>query len=478
MSKFVDLPDHGFMLNPKKMSAGLFSEFSPSDKTSWQKMALTELKGKVQILSQWQPAAGLIFDPYLTRHQLDEDKLIGMQNAQRKNAGWINMPATRFTEAKQTNLLLKDALQNGADAVLIDLTGIPVDRCELPKLLHGIRLSDHAVFLNSAEDSERLFTEISKHAGYYLKGGIAFDPLAAWMRTGNAFEPYFDRIARLITHTRNMREFRPSMVETHIYHNSGADPVQELAFTIASAATHMDLLTGRGLSPLLAFNRTFVSVSVGTQHLTEIAKLRALRLLLQSISRAYKLPDELCVPFIHASTSEFYQTAESAHTNIVRATSEAMSAVIGGCDALTVLSHDQQIKTPDAFSARVARNVSSVMAAESLLDRVADPAAGSYALEDMSVKLAEAAWAKFVEIEEQGGLVRCFENGIIQRQLRESLQEKADLLHSGQVMVGVNRFCEAPRVAKSESAAPEQSRLRDHNLSTYFHAHTSFGDEA
>lgn len=460
------------------MSAGLFSEFSPSDKASWEKLALTELKGKAQVLSQWQPAAGLIFDPYLTRQQLDEPKFAAMQNAQRKNAGWINMPVTRFTEAKETNLLLKHALQNGADAILVDLTGIPVDRCEFPKLLHGIRLSDHAVFLNSAEDSEMLFGEISKHAGYYLKGGIAFDPLAAWMRTGNAFEQYFDRLARLITHTRNMREFRPSMVETHIYHNNGADPVQELAFTIASAATHMDLLTGRGLSPLLAFNRTFVSVSVGTQHLTEIAKLRALRLLLQRISRAYKLPDELCVPFIHASTSEFYQTAESVHTNMVRATSEAISAVIGGCDALTVLSHDQQIQTADAFSARAARNVSSVMAAESLLDKVADPAAGSYALEDMSVKLAEAAWAKFMEIEEQGGLIRCFENGIIQKQLSKSLQEKTDLLHSGQVMVGVNKFREVPYAAKSETAATEHSRLRDHNLATYFHAHTSLGHEA
>lgn len=462
------------------MSAGLFSEFSPSDKTSWEKLALIELKGKNGVLSQWQPAPGVVFEPYQTRQDLDYDKVTAIQNAQRCTSGWLNMPAIPFAGSKETNSTIKDSLRNGADAIWLDLTGIIPAEHDFPRLLNDIKLSDHALYIDSQEDSEIIFSEISKQAGYYLKGGIAFDPLAAWMRTGRPFGSHYDRTARLMMHTKEMREFRPVMIESHLYHNNGADPVQELAFTMASVAAHMDMLTDRGVSPFLAFNRTFFSISVGTKYLTEIAKLRALRFLLQRLSRGYDLPDEHCIPFIHARTSAFYQTAEATHTNMVRATSEAMSAVLGGCDALTVLDHERQNNAPDAFAVRVARNVSTILASESLFGQVADPAAGSYLLEDMSIKLAEAAWSLFLEIEEKGGIVRCFEQGMIQSQLHQSLLQKADALHSGAVMVGVNKFRETNQVVQSGTTTGTNTSefLTDHNLAAFFHTHPSSCHEA
>lgn len=457
------------------MPGNLFSEFSPSSKDAWEKLAQKELKGKLHELPSWAISPDLSFEPYLTGQETDFEKIAEMQQSQKKNPGWLNMPDITFIDPRKTNAAIKNALANGADAIFLNLKDMELNRCEFPKLLHSLRLSDTPIFFQTDKNSGQLFSEISKHAGYYLKGGVAFDPLAHWMRTGNRYESWINSISELVHHTKSMREFRPYMIETHLYHNNGADPVQELAFAVAATATYMDLLTENGVAPLLAFNRVLFSVSVGTRYLTEIAKLRAFRYLLQRISRAYGLPDELCVPFLQARTSSFYHSSTSTHTNMIRASSEAMSAVIGGCNALTVQAYDLDSGNRGDFSGRIARNVSSVLSFESALGIVADPAAGSYLLEDMSRKLADAAWKSFLDIEEKGGLIKCFESGFIQNELQKALTQKVNALNQGQVMVGVNRFHEpAARidtVAKTlaDIATHPFTLLNDSHLSDYFH---------
>jgi methylmalonyl-CoA mutase len=461
-----------------KMPGSLFSEFGPSSKDAWEKLAQKELKGKLHEMPAWTISDELSFEPYLTGPEMDPEKMAAMQQCQKKTHGWINMPELTFTDPRKTNAAIKNALASGAEAIVLNLRDTELNRCEFPKLLHSLRLSDTPVFFQTDQNSGQLFSEISRHAGYYIKGGVAFDPLARWMQTAKPFDESINAISELLHHTKNMREFRPYMVQTHVYHNQGANPVQELAYTIAATAAYMDLLTDNGLAPLLAFNRILFSVSIGTQYLTEIAKLRALRYLLQKISRAYGLPDELCRPFLQARTSSFYHSGTLPHTNMIRACSEAMSAVIGGCNALTVQAYDQHQGTHSDFSERIARNVSAVLSFESALGVVADPAAGSYMLEDMSVRLADAAWKSFLDIEQDGGLIKCFERGFIQKELQKSLDQKANALNGDQVMVGVNRFTGPGEIieADTENSANDTGRpfplLNDRRLSDYFRQHS------
>ena len=117
-----------------------------------------------------------------------------------------------------------------------------------------------------------------------------------------------------------------------------------------------------------------------------------------------------------------------------------MSAVIGGCDALTVLPYDHLLSEAKSFSERIAGNISSLLAYESYLDRVADPAAGAYLIETLSLKLADAAWDLFLQTEEKGGLVACFESGFIQDDIEKSWLKKTDSLNKERVMIGVNKF--------------------------------------
>ena len=170
----------------------------------------------------------------------------------------------------------------------------------------------------------------------------------------------------------------------------GADPVTQLVTALVSFSNGYS----NGVSSGQAFDQTIFWVPIGTQYLTEIAKMRALRYLLKKIACAFALQEAQCIPFIHAQTSIHYHGNQPDYTNLVRATAQAMSAVIGGCDALTVLPFDN---SDNALARRLATHVSYILEHESLFAKVADPAAGAFALEDMTLKLANAAWENFLK---------------------------------------------------------------------------------
>ena len=439
------------------MPDSLFSEFNFSDKNTWKKQVEKELGKKYETLNYWQITPNLSIEPYYITQDIDWSTISRLQDSQKKSLGWLNLPRIKFDKAWPTNSKIKAAIDAGADAVILSLPGFEIIKSELSKTLHSIRLSDTPVFFQTKINPEKLFQEVAKGAGYYLKGGIFNDPLANWMRDGGDFQQGIERICIVLNKTKMMQEFRPFMVESHVFHNAGANPVQELALSLASAVHYIDKLTDYGISALDALNRFFYSVSVGPDYLTEIAKLRALRFLHAKTGQAYNVPDQLCHTFIQAQTSTFYRVNQSSHNNIIRSTSEAMSAVIGGCDALTILPHDESITEANEHSERIAKNISLLLSNESYFDRVADPAAGSFQIEHMSMKMAEEAWNLFLKIEEQGGIVACFENNFIQTEIENSWLQKASDLNSGKVIVGLNKF-------QNEETAAELINSKKRNI--------------
>lgn len=257
------------------MSAKLFSEFPPSDKGAWERVAAKEMKGRTQLLNAWEIAPGLHFKPYLTADQIDWETVAQIQKAQKQIPGWLNA---------------NQAPELGSRPVQIQLP----DAC----------------------------------------------------------------------------------------------PVAQLAAALVSFA---NWYSGKDLPASQVFEQVCFNVPVGSQYLTEIAKLRALRYLLEKIPLTFPASAQRSKPFIHAHTSISYKPNEPDYTNLVRAAAQAMSAVTGGCDALTVLPFDRA----DPLALRLATHVSYILEHESLLGKVADPAAGAFALEDMSLKLADAAWEEF-----------------------------------------------------------------------------------
>ena len=451
------------------MEPSLLSEFSSLPKNIWQQKLEEELKGRslADVSHTIAPTVAMV--PYYVADDLNTQPVYkNIQASQRLTPGWLTLPYVVFDEPKEVNQRIKNHIQQGADGIWLDCGSTPLSHLELTKTLHTVRLTDTPVFLDTPEAAPALITELTQGASYYLKGGIVHDPVTHWMRTGQDFSKAFDRMAEGMSLTKAMREFRSYKVESHVFHEAGADAVQELAYTLASFVTSLDQLTERGVSPLLAASRLVFAISVDTDYLAQIAKLRALRYLYRNITRAYGFPDALCQAFIHAQTSRLYRSVRSPHTNIIRHTSEAMSAVMGGCDALSVLPHAE----PTDFSDRVARNISLVLKSESYLDKVADPAAGAYYLEILTARLAEAAWHLFLEIEEKGGLPKAFEQNFIQQAIEHSWTGKVAEFQNGGVRVGVNKFQEVgeevpfPTQGLSDDFSPnwEYSLLKVRNL--------------
>ncbi|MBB3839523.1 methylmalonyl-CoA mutase [Runella defluvii] len=426
------------------MNLPLFSEFSPASKEIWKQQTLKDLKGKdFEATLFWKTAEGIVVEPYYAAEDLVDERFVEIQACQVKNTGWLNQPQVGVGEEKATNAQLKALLQKGVDALTLDLT--KNQKIELTKLLDGIKLSETPVFFQTGGREAATVSELLRFIPYQMKGGLADDSLARWTQTGELSATYFEELANCIRHTQTSPQFRTVCVSSHAFHNAGATTAQELAFTLSSAVTYLDKLTDEGLSVEDILQKVYFSLSIGTNYFLEIAKLRALRYLWERISGQFLKEGDTSLRqancYIHAQTSTFYEAATTPNTNMLRATTEAMSAVMGGCDALTVHAYDAVFQETDEFSERIARNISILLKGESYLDKTIDPAAGSYYLENLTLQLADAAWALFLAIEEKGGFMEAIAQNFIQDAIEENFQQTLKALEEGKrVMVGVNKF--------------------------------------
>ena len=218
---------------------------------------------------------------------------------------------------------------------------------------------------------------------------------------------------------RTRRGLQTVAASGHAFHDGGANAVQELAFTLAAAVHHLRELEARGVDVAIAAPRIRLSLSVGTHFFLEIARLRAARWLWARVVEASGGGEAAQKLTLHARTSRFGLTVLDPHVNILRGTTEAMAAILGGVDSLCVSPFDQAIGLPDTFSRRIARNTHTILREESHLDLVADPAGGTWYVEALTAEIAEAAWELFQEIEAFGGLVGALQEGWVQAQVAE-----------------------------------------------------------
>jgi methylmalonyl-CoA mutase len=433
----------------------LFTAFSPINKARWQEQVIKDLKGKDITSLRWQTEEGLSIEPYFTAEDLARLPLQALQSAQqqRSTRHWQNREWIMFSDEKTSRRQALDALQKGADALLLDLSQADVAGLSFSHLLNGIRLTDTPVTFRCRRQSERVETALRQMSAYHLKGGLDDDRLAWWMRDGQPIGDW-SALADGLRRTQEWPSFRPLTVNSHQFHEAGAHAAQELAFTLASAVTYLDKLTDEGLEIGQVLKGMEFSISVGTNYLMEIAKVRALRYLFGKIIESYG-PGERHPVFIHTRTSRFYLAATEPYTNLLRLTTEAMAAVVGGSDALTVLPYDLAVAASGEFSQRISRNVSTILKEEVYLDKVSDPAAGSYYLENLTHELAGQAWQTFLEVETRGGLIPAFEQGWIQQEIEKSfLNQVAQLKEGNKTMVGVNKYRVEPAVVPARATVP------------------------
>lgn len=424
----------------------LFDDFQNRTKEQWKQQAIKDLKGKsFDDTLLWNVDKNITVEPYYTSEDNLETstKTIQQAQSQRVSSHWQYREKVKFVSGKETNELIIRLLKSGTDSFELDLGKGLLSEIEFKKLLNNIKLSDTAFFFKVENHSIELVNTLQNIAPYLWKGGIINDAFGRWMQTGEWENDYWKSTASLLGKVQSYPQFKVLVINSHHFHNAGANVSQELAFTLATAIETIDKLSQEGVAIEQILAKIEFSVSIGTNYFVEIAKLRALKLLwTKLVSEGYGL--DIAVAnntSIHCQTSAYYDAAITPHTNMLRATTEAMSAIIGGCDAISINAFDESFSTPDDFSRRIARNISIILKEESYFDKVIDPSAGSYFIENLTHQIAENTLQILEVIENKGGITEAFTQGFIQENIQSEREKQISELQNNQnIMVGVNKF--------------------------------------
>lgn len=425
---------------------GLFKEFPPVATSQWEEKIQLDLKGAdYEKRLIWRTAEGIKVKPYYRAEDLVNLKQMlasipgqfpFVRGTGNESNQWLIAQAIEVTDVEKANLLAVDATTRGADAVILDAS-IVNSANDAAKLLKGIDLNKVTVSFNSAPSYEKLLTyldESFKVTGVdksKVKMIFDFDPLSYVLLNGNFYSTAEGDLLEGAQLLKDTKDSLPGMkvlsVNGQYFHNAGSTLVQELAFALASGNEYLSWYTTRGFSAdEITQKMTFV-FAVGGNYFMEIAKLRAARLLWAQIVNQYKPASmDSAKMHIHSTTANWNKTIYDPYVNLLRTTTEAMSAALGNADIITVLPFDMNYEEPDDFSLRMSRNQQIILKEESNLDKVIDPAAGSYYIENLTASLADAAWKLFLEVEGKGGMMEAIKAGFIQDEVAASAKQKMD----------------------------------------------------
>ncbi len=278
-----------------------------------------------------------------------------------------------------------------------------------------------------------------------IKGSITSDPYEYLLTRGYlpvSLNQIFDEM-KLATELmiKSNSALKTIGVSGLAFNNSGANAVQELAFTLATAVEYLNEMIDRKLKADDAAKRIKFTFGVGSFYFMEVAKLRAARMLWSKILEAYGIPEQNRKMFIHCKTTEFNQTYFDPYVNMLRTTTEAFSAIVGGADSIHTNPFDESFNHSENFSRRIARNTQIILKEESHLDQVIDPAGGSYFVEKLTDDIAKAAWVLFQTVEGKGGMLKAIQSGFVKEEIDKVADaKKKDFAKRKSVLVGTNMY--------------------------------------
>lgn len=327
----------------------------------------------------------------------------------------------------------------------------------------GVALVPRAAFVPAAA----MLTELWKRRDLPLDqaiGAFNADPLAVLAREGALPTSADEALAALgdlaAWTSTNLPRVTAVAVDTSPYHHAGATAAQDLAIALATGTAYLRAMTASGLSVDAAAQQILFRLSLGTHHFLAIAKLRAARRLWARVVEAAGGCDSAAAMQIHARVSDRVLTARDPYVNILRNTVGVFAAILGGAQIVTSVPLDQVVGPADDFTRRVARNTLLILEQEAHLNRVIDPAGGSWFLDRITTDLAAEAWKIFQEIERRGGMLAVLESGWIAGEIEAAFAPRAkDIARRKEGITGVSEF---PNVAEEpiSRTAPDVAALR------------------
>lgn len=432
----------------------LFSEFNGVSEQQWKDQIIKDLKGADYNSLIWHTKNGFDVKPFYTGENTEKRSPLF------SSSDWDICEPIEVFDERFANHQALEALKKGASGLVFTI-GKKIDTKKLLKdisLYHiysQFNISNDA--LHMLEDLKGIYGKKNSYDGK-LKCFIDIDPIHLFAYWGEWHDTKEKDLSVL-------KQLSHIPVNGSLYQEAGSTQVHELALTLAHCNEYFNYLNA---SNELNDKPVHASLSVGGDFFTEIAKLRAFRKLFHLLKNTYQSNNPL---YIHAQTTMLNKSEKDAYTNLLRSTTEAMSAVIGGCNSLSIAGYDQVYSQANEFSSRMAINQQHILKDESYLNKVADMAAGSYYIEQLTDHLAEQAWEKFKEIEAKGGFITCIDSGHIQHIISEDLNVlKENYKQNKAVLIGVNKYpntSEIKQVAKNKSVSDKGKRITPKRLTEF-----------
>ena len=433
----------------------LFDQFPGISYDEWRAKVETDLKGAdFNKKLVWRTNEGFNVQPIYRAEDIaglkTTDSLPGeypFVRGTRTDNEWLTRQEIIADDPKEANKIALEVLGKGVNSLGFKVK--EADDATVAALLDGIDLAAVEINFNccacKAIDLAAALVKYLKNnnAEKTFHGSIDFNPLRPALRHGAAVsEEIAAKAKTLIETVSEVPALRVLAVDSVTLCDGGAYIFQELGYALAWGAQWMTALTDAGLSADEVASRIKFNMGISSNYFMELAKFRAARMLWAQIVEQYKPASvEAAKMHVHASTSKFNQTIYDAHVNLLRSQTEAISAALAGVDSITVVPFDTPYKTPDAFSERIARNQQLLLKEESHLDKVVDPAGGSYYIETLTVSIAGEAWKLFLEVIEKGGFFAAVAAGDIQKAVNESCTKRhTDVARRKEILLGTNQY--------------------------------------
>ena len=458
----------------------LFTEFEAPTTQEWLDKIQVDLKGAdFNKRLVWRTNEGFSVPPFYRREDVEKlktpDALPGefpfVRGNKKDSNSWYVRQDIKVDDAKEGNAKALDVLSKGVDSLGFHFCGDCISAEFVETLLDGVKCD--CVELNFCTCKRRsvdlakilcAYFESKGYAKESIVGSIDWDPIEKIVMKGKDVTRLLPLASQLVDMFKDYPHFRCIAVNAASLNNAGAYIVQELGYALAWGHEYLSELVEAGVDPALAASKIKFNMGITENYFMEIAKFRAARLLWAEIVKQYEPKcDCACKMCVNATTTTYNMTMYDSYVNLLRTQTEAMSAALGGVHSISVVPFDAVYETPTDFSERIARNQQLLLKEESHFDKVVDPSAGSYFIEELTTSLADAAWKLFLKIEEQGGYLEAVKCGVVQDDVNTTNTKRhEDAAKRKEFILGTNQYPNfnefaAEKIERTEGCSKEGS---------------------
>ena len=421
----------------------ILDEFSKIDSKLWSKKIKDDLKrlGHSSIPT-YSSKENIKIKPFYTSEDLDNLK---NSDSNYPNS-WAICQNITADNSLDANIKALELINKGAGSINF--------------IIQNDSILSNDLLKNIDIEKTELFFKIEFQSNSYLKSlnniikssstlfNISYDPIGSFAKTGSWESSMNEDLDKLNKNINILEKFNNVIiVNSGLYQNSGANIFEEIAFTLSHANEYLNRLSGECANKI-AFN-----ISIGSNYFFEIAKLKALRLLWSTITKEYN--NEINFPHIIAKPSKRNKTIYDYNNNILRTTTECMSAILGGANTISNITYDSIFKIKNEYSDKIALNQLLIIKHETHIDKVKNAADGSYYINSITNTIAEESLRIFKDIENNGGFISALEKNIIQKRIDKSHRIEQELFNNNkEKLLGINIFTDLDQKIKSEINKP------------------------